>query len=1066
MKGVVSLFILLAVSFLGPLAADGQQSIDPFRTAAKDILAGEIGSRSTVQLVSSVHPRVRPEADLGAAPEDVMISRMTMVLRRSAAQQAALEALLAAQQDPQSPEYHKWLTPDEFGVYFGFSQGDLNKLTGWLRQKGFVVDEIPKGRWTIVFSGTAGQVRAAFQTEIHYYDVEGVRHRANATPLRIPEALSPVVDGVLGIHDFQPVSTVRRAAHPDFGDAVNHYLAPSDYAAIYNIAPLYAQGIDGTGQTIAIVSRCNIDVANVQAFRALTGLNPNITTVTIAAPPLPVQCSDGDLAEAYFDAEWSGAIAKGAKITLFAAYNLSDSASYIVNNNVAPVMNTSFGSCEADNQGGGNQFWSGLWQQASSHGITSLVSAGDTGAAGCDSAGSSFAVKGAGVNAICSTPYNVCVGGTEFNDFSNTFQFWQLGRATGYIPEQAWNESGSSGGSGLWATGGGFSTLYPKPAWQTGTGSSWRGVPDVSLAAAGHDGYFICADSSCNLSSFFYAYGTSLSTPSFAGLMALAVQKTGQRQGNANTALYALASRNNVFHDITAGNNSVPGQSGFTAGPGWDPVTGLGSVDANSMVTHWGPAGAPAVLLSSKTATFSNQATGAASSPQTVTLSNTGNAALNISAISVQGSNAADFPLTTNCPNSGALAAGQMCTLTITFKPAAAGAKTASISITDDAPGSPHTISLSGTAVNAAAPPTVLHSLTSEANGLASGSCSLPAQATTFTTASPAVWLYFDLSGMNVGDSVKMSFIRPDGVVYTNLTSTSNSNGYQCFSYNISVSGSPAVSYLGKWTVQAFWDQLAAPLFTVNFNLSAPSVGPVILASGVVNGASQADGLAPGGYITIYGTGLSTGGAQSWSVINDRLPTATAGTQVRINGKLAYVSYASPTQVNAIAPIDSAAGPVSVQVITAQGTSAAVTVNEKTVAPALFMFNQGSSHYAISTLPDGALVMPAGLLPPGTAARGAKAGEVISLWATGLGPTDPPYPDGQVVTPGNSGVLTSSYSVSIGGQPVEVDFAGLVGPGLYQINVHVPQLPPGDASVLVTVAGVSAQANANIYIGQ
>ena len=227
-----------------------------------------------------------------------------------------------------------------------------------------------------------------------------------------------------------------------------------------------------------------------------------------------------------------------------------------------------------------------------------MVAAGDSGVAGCDGGSDSTAAYGKGVNALCSTPYSTCVGGSEFNDTSNPSLYWSATTsptwesALSYIPETAWNESGTvPGGSGLWAGGGGPSSVYSKPAWQTGVGvpaDGWRDVPDVSLTAAGHDGYIICMNGG-----YYTVGGTSASTPSFAGLMALTAQKTGARLGNGNPSFYTLAASQAsggaaVFHDITAGNNSVPGLTGYSAGVGYDLATGLGSVDAAALVNNWG----------------------------------------------------------------------------------------------------------------------------------------------------------------------------------------------------------------------------------------------------------------------------------------------------------------------------------------------------------------------------------------------------------------------------------------------------------------------------------------------
>ena len=202
------------------------------------------------------------------------------------------------------------------------------------------------------------------------------------------------------------------------------------------------------------------------------------------------------------------------------------------------------------------------------------------------------------MNGLCSTPYSVCVGGTEFNDAANPSLYWSASNVAGtqssslsYIPETVWNESGP--GAGLWASGGGASAKYAKPAWQAGTGvpaDGRRDVPDVSLSAAGHDGYLIYQEGG-----LYVVGGTSAASPSFAGVMALVVQHAAARQGNANTAFYSLASKQgaggaSVFHDITKGNNSVPGQAGFNATIGYDQATGLGSIDGSALVNHWNDA--------------------------------------------------------------------------------------------------------------------------------------------------------------------------------------------------------------------------------------------------------------------------------------------------------------------------------------------------------------------------------------------------------------------------------------------------------------------------------------------
>jgi subtilase family serine protease len=582
-----------------------------------DRIGSAIDDQSTVQLSGNRHPLARREFETGPAPADYRMERMLLVLETDPAQQRELEAFVEAQHDPGSPEYHRWLTPESFAERFGVSPGDIRQVTDWLSAHGFVVEEIPGGSRSVLFSGTAAQVESAFHTQIHTYNVGGELHHANGSDPQIPAALAGVVNGVATLHDFRRAPMHSRVqAAPEYTSGSTHYLTPGDFATIYDVAPLYSSGIDGTGQTLAIVGRTNIQMSDVQTFRSLFGLASNNPTVVVNGANPGIISTDEE-AEADLDVEWSGAVAPHAAVKLVVSASTSStdgvdlSAQYIVSNNLAAVMSTSFGSCEASMGASERAFYSNLWQQAAAQGITAMIACGDSGAAGCDSPSENTASGGLAVNGLCSSAYSVCVGGSELNESGNPGLYWSAANsatynsALSYIPEVAWNESGSDGGSGLWAGGGGASAYYAKPSWQTGPGipaDGKRDVPDVSLSAAGHDGYLVLI-----LGSVYVVSGTSAASPTFAGLMALVDQKTAARQGNANTVFYALgslqaASGAHVFHDITAGNNSVPGQVGFSAGPHYDQATGLGSADAFVLASHWNDATAPATSALSVTA--------------------------------------------------------------------------------------------------------------------------------------------------------------------------------------------------------------------------------------------------------------------------------------------------------------------------------------------------------------------------------------------------------------------------------------------------------------------------------
>ena len=563
-----------------------------------------------VTLAGNVHPLARGEFEVGVVSAEAPLDRMVLQLEPSAAQQAELDSLLEAQHDPESPLYHKWLTPAEYGSRFGASAGDLARITAWLAGHGFVVEEIAASGRLVVFSGNAGMVADTFHTEIHRYVVNGVEHLGNSQDPQIPAALASVVGGVVSLHDFRRTSQMSArnelssgaGTRPQYSSGSTHYLFPADWATIYDLNSLYSAGTKGTGTSIAIVGRSNINLSDVTQFRAASGLTVNNPTVIlVGANPGLVS---GDQDEATLDVEWSGAVAPAATVKFVVGQSTQTtdgidlSAQYVVNHVTAPVVSTSYGSCEQDMGSTELAFYNALWQQAASQGMSAFVSSGDSGASGCNS-GSAASGTGKGVNGLCSSPYSTCVGGTEFNEGTNPAQYWNAtntasyGSALSYIPEKVWNESGSNGGSGLWASGGGASAVYAEPSWQktvsgTSAANGMRALPDVAMAAAGHDGYIIYENGS-----LWVISGTSAASPAFAGVMALVVQaKGGAGQGNANAGLYPLAgAAHNPFHATPSGNNSVPGVAGFTASGGaYNQATGLGSVDGALLVSAWGGA--------------------------------------------------------------------------------------------------------------------------------------------------------------------------------------------------------------------------------------------------------------------------------------------------------------------------------------------------------------------------------------------------------------------------------------------------------------------------------------------
>jgi len=442
-----------------------------------------------VPLHGNVHPMARPEFDRGAVADSEPASRMSLLLLRSPDQETALRQLLQQQQDKISPNYHKWLTPDQFGKQYGPADADIQAVTDWLTSQGFTAIKVSAGRTTIEFSGNVGQVRNAFQTEIHHFFVNDKMHVANVSDPQIPAALAPVVAGVLSLHDFRPKAQVHQlgtfrktkatgevtplftfAGCGSKSTVPCYAVGPGDFQKIYNV-PYVPTTSDGTGVTIAIVQDSNINVADVTSFRSLFGLPANFSTsnIILNGPDPGIQGPNsltGDEIEADLDVQWAGAVAPGATVDLVVSQNsqtigtagIDLSAIYIVNNNIAPILSESFGDCEADLGASTEDFYIQLWQQASAQGITVILAAGDNGSAACDPSSTAsnqdVAANGLAVSGLASTGYNVAMGGTDFQNGTVPSPFWNTTNTTSgtltqvsaksYIPESTWNDSCSA----------------------------------------------------------------------------------------------------------------------------------------------------------------------------------------------------------------------------------------------------------------------------------------------------------------------------------------------------------------------------------------------------------------------------------------------------------------------------------------------------------------------------------------------------------------------------------------------------------------------------------------------
>ena len=636
------------------------------QTGPRDRILQTIDPSQMTALRGSLLPQAKAEYDRGRVSADMARPGVSNTFKLSASQQADLQQLLAAQQDPSSPEYHKWLTPEQYAARFGMSQGDLDRVTSWLQSEGFSGIRVSRGHTQVSFSGTAAQVAAAFRTEVHHFDVNGELHFANATALSVPSALSGTVLSIRNLDDFRPLPRAHRLPQARFTSSQtgNHFVGPGDLATIYDIKPLYTAGFDGSGVTIAVVGQTEIDPTDDNTFRSLAGLPANPPQIQLVPDSGSPAFFSGDLDEANLDVEWSGAVAKNA--TILYVYvgdnpNLTvfDSLQYAIDQDLAPVIGISYGNCEA-NLGSFAQTLETWAQQAASQGQTISAASGDSGAGDCDFPPTTSAKGGLAVDLPAAVPEVTGIGGTEFtgdNTAGADPPYWLdasgstdlVDSALQYIPETSWNDTTTcltETPAGFCATGGGKSTVFTtKPTWQAALtpADGVRDVPDISLAGSpNHDGYLVCSQGSC-VNGFRFTDGsltvfggTSVGAQVFAGILGILNQATQSGGlGNANQELYALAaSTPSAFHDITTGDNMVPCtqgspncpatapfQLGYSAATGYDLVTGLGSVDVNNLVTAWpGFAATPSFTVSGTDVT--NLAAGDTGS-STITVSST-----------------------------------------------------------------------------------------------------------------------------------------------------------------------------------------------------------------------------------------------------------------------------------------------------------------------------------------------------------------------------------------------------------------------------------------------------------
>jgi subtilase family serine protease len=543
----------LAVASFAAAAPAFAGSIQPMITAPVD-------DAKTVAVEGNIRPEVKTGSDLGAMPDSTVIPHLTLQLQRSPAQEAAARTYIDELHNKHSPNFHRWLSPTEVNDRFGLAASDLAAVTTWLSGHGFKINGMTPNL-ALDVTATAGQIRSAFGADIHYLSVGGVRHFANVTNPHVPAALAAALRGPTSLSDFQPHPMLKKKASHKYTTSGGYLaLVPADLQTIYNFGPLYSAGLTGAGQTIVVVESSGLyTTGDWFAFRKILGLTKKFPQGTLTTESPGTGCTNpGDAgstdAEVAIDVEWASAAAPNANIVMAACKSGTQFGGFIALQNILAtpghpnIVSISYGESESQLGATENAYISTLYQTAVLEGVSVFVSSGDEGSASTD-ANKTTASHGITVSGFTSTPYNISVGGTDYEDsylgednlyWSATNNPQTFGSALSYIPEIPWNDScasqllytvygyssavsfcasstaasdgyhttaSGSGGPSNCATGAatiagvasGTCAGYAKPSWQTGLvgnpADGVRDIPDVSGFAAngvwGHY-YVVC----------------------------------------------------------------------------------------------------------------------------------------------------------------------------------------------------------------------------------------------------------------------------------------------------------------------------------------------------------------------------------------------------------------------------------------------------------------------------------------------------------------------------------------------------------------------------------------------
>ncbi len=538
---------------------------------------------------------------------------------------AALRRFLADLSDPASPSYRHFLTTAQFAARFGAPAREVDALRGYFSSYGVHVGSLSRGRIVLHLSGATAAIARAFAAPVATVRLEGRRASQFTATATLPAAIAHDVAAVDGLSTVavphavglaHPVASARaHATGATTCAAATGGSAPGSttpntlggyslqqQGALYGLASAWSQGITGAGQTIAVYELGSYSPSNVATYLACYGLTTSVHNVPVDGGG-PSSYSD----EATLDVEEAAGLAPGATVDVYTGPNNAngplDIYQAIADANTASVVTTSWGTCEQD-PSGDPAAEQAVFEQMAAQGQTVVAAAGDNGSSDC----AGITTNAPAVDDPASQPFVTGVGGLTVTSISP-------------LTESVWNDgTGSGGGAG----GGGISTLWSRPSWQVAPGipttATMRLVPDLSVMADPSTGFiqYFTGSGATNCgqncgAGWSSIGGTSIGAPLVAALVAVGAQSCGvTRLGFLNPTLYAMASTG--FNDVTSGNNDLFGVGVYSAGPGYDMASGLGSPNPATFLAGLCP---PSVDLAASTVTVTPSVV-ATSAPVTV----------------------------------------------------------------------------------------------------------------------------------------------------------------------------------------------------------------------------------------------------------------------------------------------------------------------------------------------------------------------------------------------------------------------------------------------------------------